>query len=280
MAIKFHTGIKQIQEASKPIAKAWELSLLHLELDSKTKKIMEILGDHENLFINYNPYHNHYHFAEVIWGSAFLAKKEKIEEKYLESMVILLLAATFHDSDHPGRANKNPFEIEQKSADFFKSWWKNNSLFVENILPMPPSNIEQAVRDLILFTDFSHGVPKVITDYLVRRENESFGLKINKLKKILNEADILMNCLPHSGFKKTVAILGESVRQMPDETKWLMMLSFLQENAPHLFTSDACKELKIDSLVRKFTQYLEENKHLMKDGIGFQEEINAKFKQF
>ncbi len=280
MGTKFHSGIKAIHEAEKPISKAWELSLDHLELDDKVKKLMEILSDHENLFINYNYYHNHIHFAEVIWASAFLAKKENFEDKYFESMVILLISATFHDAGHPGRANRAPFETEKISAEFFRNWWKNNSLFVENILPMNPSQIEQAVNELILFTDFTQGQAKVITDYFIRRDNENYGLKMAKLKKILIEADVLMNCLPQSSFHKTGLILKESVRNIADDKKWLLILEFLKENAPHLFTSDACKELKIDALVRKFTNYLENNREKMAMGSNLQEDINARFKTF
>lgn len=277
MATKFYSGIKAIHASEKPIATAWELSFIHLELDSKLKKLIEILSDHENLLISYNHYHNHYHLAEVIWGSAFLAKKENFQEKYFDSMVIMLLAATFHDADHPGRLNRYAFEVEQKSVKFFRNWWKNNSLFVENILSITPTNIEQAVTDLILFTDFSEGQPKVNLDYIQRKDNESFGLKMNKLKKILNEADILLNFLPQFAFNKTSLILKESSRSVTEEDKWLLLLSFLQD-APTTFTSDASKELKIDAIVKKFYTYLNASKGMMQDSAKLQEEIETKFK--
>lgn len=279
MATKFFSGIKAIHEAEKPIATAWELSFTHLELDNKLKKLMEILADHENLLISYNPYHNHFHLAEVIWASAFLAKKENFQEKYFDSMVVLLLAATFHDADHPGRVNKYAFEVEHKSAAFFRSWWKNNSLFVENIVALTPTNIEQAVTDLILFTDFSEGQPKVNLDYAQRKEVEAFGLRMNKLKKILNEADLLMNFLPQTAFKKTNLILRECSRNVEEEQKWMLLLGFLQEG-PITFTSDAAKDLKIDVLIKKFATYLSASKSVMKDSEKLQEELEAKFKQF
>ena len=74
-----------------------------------------------------------------------------------DTMVILLMAATFHDADHPGRTNKIPFELEERSMNFFKNWWKNNSLFVENIMNLTPIQVEQSVVELILFTDFIKG---------------------------------------------------------------------------------------------------------------------------
>lgn len=279
MATKFFSGINAIHEAEKPIAKAWELSFTHLELDNKLKKLMEILADHENLLISYNPYHNHYHLAEVVWASAFLAKKENFQEKYFDSMVVLLLAATFHDADHPGRVNKLAFETEHKSASFFRNWWKNNSLFVENIVALTPTHIEQVVTDLILCTDFSEGQPKVNLEYSQRKDGESFGLKICKLKKILNEADLLMNFLPHSAFKKTNLILRECSRNIEEEQKWMLLLDFLQEGSI-TFTSDASKDLKIDAIIKKFATYLNASKSVMKNSEKLQEELEAKFKQF
>lgn len=279
MAIKFHNGIKEINKSEKPIEKAWQLSFDHLQLDNKVKKLIEILGDHENLLINYNPYHNHYHIAEVIWGSAFLAKQEKFQDKYFESMVILLLAATFHDAEHVGRGNRFPFELEKESAKFFKNWWKNNSLFVENIIKLSPTHIENAVTDLILGTDFNEGHSKVARDYQLNKDLEVYGLKMFRLKEILNESDLLMNCLPYSGFNKTGLILKESTRNPSDEQKWLLLFGFLKE-AQNIFISDAAKELKIDVTVKKFTNFLHANKERMKDGLKLQQEIEEKFKTF
>ncbi len=278
MGIKFHNGIEQILAAKKPIAKAWKLSFEHLELDDKLLKLMEILEDHENLFINKNPYHNHYHFAEVVWASAYLAKKENFTEKYFDTMVILLLGATFHDADHPGRTNREPFEIEQKSMVFFKNWWRNNSLFVENILSLTPIQIEQTVVELILFTDFIKGQEKVNQDYINKKEAETFGLKLNKLKKILNEADFLLNCLPLYGFNKTELILKESVRNFPEQKKWELLMHLLKEDGLEMFTSDAAKELKIESVVKKFLNHLNSNKDLITNSDDFNKQLIEKFK--
>ena len=229
MAAIFHNGIKEINQSEKPIATAWRLSYKHLGLEPKVKKLMEILSDHENLFINYNPYHNHYHLAEVIWGCAFLIKREGITEKYSDTMIILLLAATFHNADHQGRTNKYSFENEERASIFFKSWWKNNSLFVENIVSVTPVYTEQAITELILFTDLTSGNPKVLIDYEKRRDAETFGLKLCRLKKILNEANFLIHCLPHYGFNKTELILKESSKNLPSEKIWLLLLDFYKQ---------------------------------------------------
>lgn len=176
---KFHSGVLAIRESKKPISKAWQLSFDLLNLDNKLLKVMEILGEHENLFITPNPYHNHYHLSEVIWTAAYLADKEieKDSEKYFESMVVLLFAATFHDAGHLGRSNKTPFELETLSVEFFKNWWKNNSLFVENIVSLSPIQFEHLVCELILFTEFLEGQTKVTKDYIERKDAEALELK-------------------------------------------------------------------------------------------------------
>jgi len=282
MAIRFYDGIKEINAAERPIQKAWQLAVFHLEIDKINKnieKIIEILGDHENLLINSNPYHNHYHLAEVIWGSAFLAKQEEIKEKYFESMIILLLAATFHDAEHLGRANRNPFELEKRAANFFRDWWKNNSLFVENIIDLQTTIVENLVIELILCTDFNEGQPQVTREYSVKKDIETNGLKLFRLKKILNEADILMSCLPHFGFIKTSLILKESLRNPPDEHKWLLLLGFIKD-VQAFFISDAAKKLRIDLIIEDFINFLHANRSLMKDGLKLQEKIEEIFQQF
>ncbi len=277
--MKFYNGIEEILEAKKPIAKAWELSFKLLNLDNKLLKVMEILESHENLFINRkNAYHNHYHLAEVTWATAYLAKHEEFSDKYFETMVILLIAATFHDADHPGRTNRIPFELEEKSMLFFKSWWKNNSLFVENIMSLTPIQIEQSVVELILFTDFIKGQEKVNQDYNFRKDAEYFGLKLVRMKKILNEADFLLNCLPLHGFNKTELILKESVRNFTEEKKWNILLEMLKEDGLESFTSDASKKLKIENLIKKYITFLTENKHLMNDSQKLKEITKEKFK--
>ncbi len=277
---KFHSGVLAIRESKKPISKAWQLSFELLNLDNKLLKVMEILGEHENLFITKNPYHNHYHLAEVIWTSAYLANKEieKDSEKYFESMVILLFAATFHDAGHLGRSNKTPFELETLSVEFFKNWWKNNSLFVENIVTLSPIQFEHLVCELILFTEFLEGQAKVTKDYIERKDAEAFGIKVNRLKKILNEADFLFNCSPHYAYEKTSLILKESVRMAEDEKKWMLIVGMLEQMQNNLFISDAAKEVKIESTIKKFLGFLLENKDEMKDGEYLQSILTEKFK--
>lgn len=278
MIKKFNNGISLISDSKKPISTAWKLASKHLDLGNDANKLIEILENHENIFINYNPYHNQYHTAETIFSCAFLAKEENFVDKYFETMIILLLGATFHDSEHPGRTNKFSFELEEKSTVFFKNWWHNNSLFVENIIKMSPLYIEQAVVELILFTDFTEGQKKVVYDYLNQKETTIVGLKLCKMKKILNEADFLLHCLPNYGVKKISLILEESKISLNEEEKWNLYLDFLIKNGQNLFSSDAAKELKIDLIIKKIINYLNLNKTNMSNSIKLQEEIEYKFK--
>lgn len=280
MTNNFHDGVLQINASTKPISKAWELACNHLKMKKTLNKLIEVLADHENLFINRNAYHNHYHFAEVVWASSFLAKNEFPLTRLFDHSLILLLAATFHDAEHPGRANKEPFELEKASAYFFKQWWKNNSLFVENILTMQPNDIEQAVTELILFTDFSHGQQKVWNDYLNRKDQESLDLKMSRLKKLLTEADILMSCLPYYGYHKTGLIIKEAGRHVTQEEQWNLLLGFLQDYGLKTFTSDAAKSLNVDKVVIQFTEFLQKHKNDFTQGIKLQEEIEAIFPAF
>lgn len=278
MTTKFQKGIMEIRSSEKPISKAWEISCEHLGFSEKMKKLIEIIENHENLFVNHNFYHNHFHLAETVFCSAMLVKEEIPENVLYENALVILLAASFHDVDHKGRANKEPFELEKVSASFFNEWWKNNSLFVENILSIPPKNIEEVVIDLILFTEFSFGQEKVKADYINRKEYSSGILYPVKLKKILTEADFLLNVLPFSAYEKAIAILSESRRNLTDGKKWEMIYGFLNEADESFFTSDASEKLKISHIVKKFKEFVYKNKNQWESGSKFCEEINKKVK--
>lgn len=272
-----YEGIEQINSVKKPISKAWELSTKYLGIEQETKKITEILGDHENLFINKNPYHNHYHLAEVIFTSAVLLKAEVPSPFIFNHGVMILFAATFHDVEHPGRTNKEPFEAEQVSSTFFKQWWRNNSLFVENIVSMNPIDMEESIKELILFTEFNEGAKKVKEDYIKRKDRVAFSLEyFTPLKKILSEADLLLNFLPLTAFKKCSLIIDEAKKEVSEREKWMFILQMLQTEAVKEFTSEAIDILDIQREIEKFKFFLEENIEKFGDG-SLQSKVNRKF---
>lgn len=263
----FYSGIEQINSSNKPISKAWQIATEYLGYREKLAKVTEIIGNHENLFINKNPYHNHYHLAETIWVSAVMVKEEIPESKLYNHAVMILLAATFHDVEHPGRTNKDPFETEQVSAKFFKEWWNNNSLFVENLVDMTQMDMEQAITELILFTEFNDGVKKVKEDYIKRKGREYYSLNnFNELKKVLTEADLLLSYMPLTAYQKCNLILKESNKEISEKEKWLLILNMIKGNAEKDFTSEASNYLDLVHEMNKFVEFLEENMEHFTDG--------------
>lgn len=258
MTITFNKGLEIIYNSEKPISTAWKLSYDLLLLEDKLLKLIDIISEHENLFINHNQFHNHFHLAEVVWASAFLAKHESINFNYFDSMVILLLSATFHDADHKGKSNKVPFEQEKISLTFFMEWWRNNSLFVENILDCSHDEIEKSISFLILNTDFEEGHLAVNTLYQNQCDDVVNGIHLYKLAKILNEADMLLNVLPHTGYTKINLILSEAGRTLPEETKWRYFLSFIEDANETFFSSNACIKLKLNQISLNSSKIIKE----------------------
>lgn len=258
MSISFQSNLQKIRHSEKPINTAWMLAYDFLLLEEKTLKLIQILADHENLFINYNPYHDHFHTAEVILASAYLIKNEGLFHKNYDSTIILLLAATFHDADHKGKSNKYPYEQEKISCFFFMEWWRNNSLFVENILNISHDEIEKSINYLILNTDFEEGHSIVNKNYTDKKYEIVNDVELHRLAKILVEADLLLNVLPHTGFTKINLILKEAGKSLPDEIKWQYFKSFVEESSA-LFSSDACVKIKLDVQTKKLSTLLLEN---------------------
>jgi hypothetical protein len=273
-----YKGIQEIRKEQKPILKAWELSFAYLKMPNSYKKLIEIISNHENIFINKNSYHNQYHFAEVIWVSAFLAKNEFISTYLQQHALVLLLAATFHDTEHPGRGNKEPFELEKISSHFFKQWWNNNSLFVENLIEASENDIIQVINELILFTDFQKGHSKVVQDYKNKQNYEMFNFKIVKLKQILIEADIFLISLPGFAFDRTKMLLKENNQNIEDDKIWELLLNFNKDYAKNIFVSNASQSLGIQEEIKNFVLFLEKNKNIFSEGKNLEQKVYKKLK--
>lgn len=63
-----------------------------------------------------------------------------------------------------------------------------------------------------------------------------------------------------------------------DERKWMLIAGMLEEMQNNVFISDAAKEVKIESTIKKFLTFLIENKDEMKDGEYLQSIMKEKFK--
>jgi len=281
MSLSFSEGVKELYKVKKPISLAWRLSVQLTGIDPKIEKIISLIEEHENLFVTRHKYHNQYHLAEVIWASAWLGYKEfkdvLSESNYQNHIVALLLASNFHDVEHPGRGSKYAYEVEQKAAKFFQQWWRNNSLFLENLFKINANEIEKVIEEMILKTDLLEGIQVVNNEYQNNPHLEKHGYKVNKLKKLLNEADTLMNILPQHAFEKISLWVDEAGHKKNDVEKWqiiIMMLDGLGKN----YSSDAAKKFNLVSLFDEFSKDI--NNHILKRNINtkeFQNFLNDKF---
>lgn len=246
MTPEFYKYIDEIDQSIDPIKVAWYQALNHLELNNILSKEFEhaLFKEIEQLS-NDNFYHNAYHFGHVIIGCAYLMKYEINNPTILpQNAIPLLLAALFHDSQHPGRGNIYPYELEEKSSSFFNQYSIENNLeqlwdkqeLINYHLPTW-KNISLIVNELIISTEFQQAVNKVVQDYK-NNPNENFNdsnnneIKINTLKMLLIESDILLSCLDETGIKQTEKILAEHNLQLTKsevKDKWIGFLKLVSD---------------------------------------------------
>lgn len=281
MNLSFVDGINEIYNVKKPISLAWRMSVELSEIDPKIEKIISLIEEHENLFVTRHKYHNQYHLAEVIWASAWLGIKEfknvLSEHLYQNHMIALLLAANFHDVDHPGRGSKFPYEIEKKSAKFFQQWWRNNSLFLENLFKLNANDVEKVIEEMIVKTDIFEGIYLVNQEYKQNPNLEKNGYKVNKLKKLLIESDSLMNILPQYSFNKVSLWLEEVGHKKNDLEKWQIIIMMLDEIG-NSYATDASIKFNLASMFNEFKEDIKkEIKNPNLNTHKFQNQLNIKF---
>lgn len=254
MKKQFYTQINQVNLSENPIKLAWNLSLQYLKIENVVSTSFEdALFKNIKTLHNSNSYHNEYHYSHVVLGSAYLFKEEMKEDSQDKNDIVnnflpLLLASIFHDAGHPGRGNNYPYELENQSTDFFKRYTIENSLEKlwnqqEDVIKW--STVENCVELLIKATEFEHEHNNVVKAYENNpEETYNTNIKINKLKIILSESDILLSCLQSTGLKQTEKILAEHnlVLNNIDEVKdkWFgflkkVELSHYQSNAAKSF---------------------------------------------
>ncbi len=278
--IYFQT-IQEINKTKTPLLVAWTEACKYLNIGKDANKsqkdirdlnknakfdikhknqdpdyFIKIITDYENLFVNRLDYHNEYHLAETVWTVAYLCKEEFAEHELYDHSLLLMLAANFHDAEHNGKGNKVAFEMERESSNFFRKWWINNSLFLENVLTVNESIMEQLIVDLILFTDFNTGQEKVLKDYEKFKEYSYYGFKIARMKKILNEADMLMTCLPKYALDKTQKLIKESGKKFSTEQTLSILIQHLENFGKTYFNSQASTQLGIPQTIDQFYIYL------------------------
>lgn len=272
---KTHPGVSPVIAASKHL----HPTRRHQAFDS----FVRLVAEYENLFITEHAYHNTTHLAETIWVAANLAREEFSQEDLYGHLVILLMAAVFSNAGHPGgrsKTNQIPFETERQSVGFFKKWWDNNALFVQNMLDLDPVVMENAVTDMILYTDFHQGHDRVLKEYgnPKHRDHLYHGLKISRLKQLLNESDLLMLCMPHYSKAKIHALVVESGVKLSPQEEFQMAQGFIGGLAQGFFISNAARKLGIDAVIASFGGYMKSlNEQPGVGPCGIDVDLYAKF---
>ena len=248
----FYNNITRINSSLMPIRTAWELSLESLGIGSLiSERFTSALLSNISTLDNNNPYHDHYHLAHVLYGATYLLKNEGLSLVDIElNAVPLLLAALFHDGLHPGRSNQYPYELENLSLCVFKEYgekenlrqiWDNNSLSAK----LPWQEVVDAVGQLIPATEFIHEPKQVAEDYRNQIPSSDNGIKIFTLKMLLIESDILLSCLPLTGYQQTAKILTENHKPMAHQDILNNWKGFLPIALKHHYVSQASCRLGI-----------------------------------
>ncbi len=179
-------------------------------------------------------YHNPQHITEVILASFCLGKREHLEPERLAEVII---AAAGHDLGHDGSTNQTPYSLETRSYDIAYPLMESAGMSSEAI---------ERIGQMILATDFVHGVPIVRENY---RAFKKYGMHgdpevqlLNAQCLILTEADILFSCFNESYNKMLSNLLSEEWGKGP-ELELGARIGFLQSVE---FISEASQQLGLE----------------------------------
>lgn len=241
----FFEKINLINNSINPLKISWALSLDILNIkNSLSKEFQHALFSSIEDLHNGNSYHDHYHLAHVVFCCAYLLKHELESHREIKKNAFpLLFAAIFHDAGHLGRSNNYPYELENLSIDFFEDYTKKHNLGnlwaleVENSPSLPEwSVLSDMVKRLIQSTEFVAEVKKVNEDY---SNNPDFNLysdsdlKINRLKAILTEGDILLSSLEDTGPEQTRKIAiehGHNLSKTQIYDNWINFINLIKDS--------------------------------------------------
>lgn len=265
---EFFEKINLINASSNPLKISWALSLdfLNIKNSLSTEFQNALFSSIEDLH-NGNGYHDHYHLAHVIFSCAYLLKYELDNHKEIKKNAFpLLFAALFHDAGHPGRSNRHPYELENLSIEFFDNYTKQHNLEklwaieVENSPSLPQWDVVvDMVKRLIKATEFVEETKQINEDYITNADFALYtdsDLKINRLKIILIEGDILLSSLAETGPNQTRKIALEhgkelSAEQMTED--WIKFINFIKDSH---YNSKASKTLGLkEQLERVVLEY-------------------------
>lgn len=257
----FFEKINLINSSRNPLKISWALSLDLLNIKNVlSPKFQNALFSSIDDLHNGNDYHDHYHLSHVIFCSAYLLKHELDSHQEIKKNAFpLLFAALFHDAGHLGRSNKYPYELEDLSIDFFDKYSKDNSLEIlwnlelEHTSSLPQwSIVVDIVKKLIKSTEFAQEAKKVNDDYINNPDFIQYNdpdLKINRLRVILIEADILLSSLAETGPNQTRKIGIEHGKELSKEEineNWINFVKIIKDSH---YNSKAAQSLGLKEIL-------------------------------
>lgn len=189
-------------------------------------------------------YHNPQHITEVILAAFCLGKREHLGP---ERLAEVLIAAAAHDLGHDGSTNQTPYSLETRSYDIAYPLMESAGMSSEAI---------DRVGQMILATDFAHGVPIVRENY---RTYKKYGMHgdpevqlLNAQCLILTESDILFSCFNESYNEMLSNLLSEEWGKGP-ELNIEARIGFLQSVE---FISDASQQLGLEQRRQELIEQL------------------------
>lgn len=267
----FYQQIEILEKNDAPIALAWELAseLAEIKLHCGKKFIRE-LTRHASEMNSNNPYHNQVHLAQVMLACAYLLKEEfPLAHQRHQHFFPLIIAANFHDAGHPGRPNRFVFELEYESVKIMNAFihqheldvlWNEEGKKHQEKWHWPKwSELNCMLKELILSTEFRAQSDKVIDAYLNHRDSlrsQDNPIQINRLKMLLRESDILLSCLPKTGWNQSIKMMlegGHSCENVKTLAGWK---GFLEITDNH-YQSEASSNLGINAQIHQLREDLE-----------------------
>ncbi len=212
--IEKEMAIYEDPQLENPVELAWHNACSILEILPNTAHYLlgKQLTKQDWFKERVNPYHNGIHTAQVMHAGAILWNIEKQTNNILLDKNVgdrlapyFLIALMYHDFKHPGRANKHPFEIEQKSFDALSKFLLFDDEFYEVWEDKIEFELDEGLKqictiivNLILSTEVQIATKECIEKYLKEKESEQMEV-FTAFSLLMSEADLLTSILPNIG---------------------------------------------------------------------------------
>lgn len=214
-------------------------------------------------FKSSNIYQNEKRTCEVIY-SCFTLLKNEIFKGFEQHLIILIMAALFHNFKHSGHMNRHPFENEKIAIEQMYEFAKNNNIMKlwdrhpwMNLKNMSSwVNSTDAIEELIFCSDFSD-VKNIEKNYFSASEDlwrSDLPIQINKLKQIYIEALLLPNVLEPVYIEENKKMMIENGIKGQEIFFRKQIQNFLQNFAIHRYVSQTSQRLNIKGMIEKNIQ--------------------------